>query len=65
MDKRFVVLEVGVTVKKIIVTDLDNTLLRSDKSISEYTISVLKNAGQKGLKLYLLLRGQLKLPQNL
>jgi predicted HAD superfamily phosphohydrolase YqeG len=27
---------------KMIITDLDNTLLRSDKTISEYTIDVLK-----------------------
>ena len=29
---------------KIIVTDLDRTLLRTDKSISDYTISVFNKA---------------------
>ena len=27
---------------KMVVTDLDDTLLRSDKSVSDYTINVLK-----------------------
>lgn len=35
---------------KIIITDLDNTLLRSDKTISEYTIDVLKKCQSKGVK---------------
>ncbi len=34
---------------KMIITDLDNTLLRSDKSISEYTISILKRYQEKGV----------------
>jgi len=34
----------------MIVTDLDNTLLRSDKTISDYTISVLKKCQSKGVK---------------
>lgn len=33
---------------KLIITDLDNTLLRNDKSISEYTVNVLKKAKDKG-----------------
>lgn len=36
--------------KKMIITDLDNTLLRSDKTISEYTIDVLKRCQSKGVK---------------
>jgi len=35
---------------KMIITDLDNTLLRSDKTISEYTIDVLKKCQSKGIK---------------
>ena len=34
----------------MIITDLDNTLLRSDKTISEYTIDVLKKCQSKGVK---------------
>ena len=33
---------------KLIVTDLDNTLLRSDKSISNYTIEVFEKCRQQG-----------------
>ena len=33
---------------KLIVTDLDNTLLRSDKTISEYTAKVFESARKKG-----------------
>jgi Cof subfamily protein (haloacid dehalogenase superfamily) len=36
---------------KMIVLDLDGTLLRDDKKISEYTISTLKKCKEKGLKL--------------
>ncbi len=36
---------------KMIVTDLDNTLLRGDKSISEYTISTLMKYQDKGIKI--------------
>ena len=36
---------------KMIITDLDNTLLRSEKYISEYTISVLKKCQTKGIKI--------------
>ena len=35
---------------KMIITDLDNTLLRSDKTISEYTIDILKKCQAKGVK---------------
>lgn len=35
---------------KMIITDLDNTLLRSDKTISQYTIDVLKKCQSKGVK---------------
>lgn len=34
---------------KIIVTDLDRTLLRTDKSISDYTISVFNKCREKGI----------------
>lgn len=36
---------------KMIVTDLDNTLLQSNKSISEYTISILTECQSKGIKI--------------
>ena len=35
---------------KLIVCDLDGTLLKDDKTVSEYTISVLEKCQQKGLK---------------
>lgn len=35
---------------KAIITDLDRTLLRTDKSISEKTVSVLKKAQKNGIK---------------
>ena len=35
---------------KAIITDLDRTLLMTDKSVSEKTISVLKEAREKGIK---------------
>ena len=35
---------------KMIITDLDDTLLRRDKRISDYTISVLKACQEKGIK---------------
>ena len=35
---------------RMIVTDLDDTLLRSDKTISEHTVAVLKACQSKGLK---------------
>ena len=34
---------------KAIVTDLDGTLLRSDKSISEYTLNVLERCRAQGI----------------
>lgn len=36
---------------KMIALDLDDTLLRGDKSISEYTLSVLERCRQKGIKI--------------
>ena len=33
---------------KLIITDLDNTLLRSDKSISEYTVKVFEKCRTQG-----------------
>ncbi len=36
---------------KVIITDLDNTLLHSNKSISEYSIEVLLKCRSKGLKI--------------
>ncbi|MBR2407385.1 MAG: HAD family hydrolase [Lachnospiraceae bacterium] len=35
---------------KAIITDLDRTLLRTDKSLSEYTVSVLKKCKEEGIK---------------
>jgi len=35
---------------KMIVTDLDGTLLKSDKSVSEYTVSILSKCQQTGIK---------------
>lgn len=35
---------------KMIVLDLDGTLLRDDKSVSEYTIDTLKKCREKGIK---------------
>jgi len=35
---------------KAIITDLDRTLLRTDKSLSEYTVSVLKECKARGMK---------------
>ena len=35
---------------KMIVTDLDNTLIRSDRTISKYTVSVLKKCQAKKIK---------------
>ena len=34
---------------KMIVTDLDDTLLRSDKSISDYTVSILEKCRDRGI----------------
>lgn len=39
----------GFAMIKLIVTDLDNTLLRSDKTISGYTASVLQKCREKGI----------------
>ena len=36
---------------KMIVTDLDETLLRTDKSISKYTIDIIKRVQNKGIKI--------------
>lgn len=36
---------------KMVVTDLDDTLLRSDKSVSDYTINVLKRLHNQGIKI--------------
>ena len=38
------------TTIKMIVTDLDGTLLRTDKTISEYTVSVLRRFRDRGVK---------------
>lgn len=35
----------------LMITDLDNTLLRSDKTISDYTVDVLKRCQQAGCKI--------------
>ena len=35
---------------KAIITDLDRTLLRTDKSLSQYTVSVLKECKARGIK---------------
>ena len=34
---------------RMLVTDLDNTLLRSDKSISDYTASVFQRCRERGM----------------
>ena len=34
----------------MIVTDLDDTLLRTDKTISEYTTSILRRCSERGIK---------------
>lgn len=36
---------------KTIITDLDRTLLRTDKTVSEYTYSVLKQCHERGILL--------------
>ena len=36
---------------KVLIFDLDGTLIRSDKTISPFTLSVLQNCRQKGIKL--------------
>jgi hydroxymethylpyrimidine pyrophosphatase-like HAD family hydrolase len=36
---------------KLIITDLDRTLLRTDKTISEYTVDVLKHCRANGIKM--------------
>ncbi|MBQ1255276.1 MAG: HAD hydrolase family protein, partial [Clostridia bacterium] len=36
---------------KAIITDLDRTLLRTDKSISEYSLSVLRECKERGILL--------------
>lgn len=37
-------------IMKAIITDLDRTLLRTDKSLSEYTVAVLKECKARGIK---------------
>ena len=44
-------MEVSMKNVKMIITDLDETLLRSDKSISEHTISALEKCKLKGIKI--------------
>jgi len=36
---------------KVIITDLDGTLLRTDKTISDYTVSVFEECRQRGIKI--------------
>ena len=36
---------------KAVIVDLDNTLLHTDKTLSEYTVSVLKKCKERGIKL--------------
>jgi len=36
---------------KMIVTDLDRTLLRDDVTVSEYTVSVLRRLHEAGIKI--------------
>lgn len=38
---------------KAIITDIDKTLLRDDKTISEYTAGVLRNVRKMGIKIFL------------
>jgi len=44
-------MRVGVSMTKVIVLDLDNTLLRNDKNISGYTIGVLEKCQAVGIKI--------------
>jgi len=37
---------------KAIITDLDRTLLRTDKSMPEYTLNILKKCKDKGILLF-------------
>ena len=43
--------ERGVWMTKMIILDLDDTLLRSDKTISDYTVDVLKKCQTAGIKI--------------
>ena len=43
---------------KMIVTDLDGTLLRNDKMISPYTVEVLENVARTASKLFSLLHAR-------
>jgi ribonucleotide monophosphatase NagD (HAD superfamily) len=36
---------------KLLAIDLDGTLLRDDKTVSEYTISILRECRMRGLKI--------------
>ena len=36
---------------KLIVTDLDGTLLRSDKTVSDYTASIFSRCSKAGIKI--------------
>ncbi|MCL1859666.1 MAG: HAD family hydrolase [Oscillospiraceae bacterium] len=38
---------------KMIVTDLDRTLLKNDNTVSEYTISILQRCRDKGIKIFI------------
>ena len=42
---------------KAIITDLDRTLLRTDKSLSEYTVDVLKRCKERGIKVIICAAG--------
>lgn len=44
--------------------DLDGTTLRSDKSLSEYTIETLKNAHEHGMHIVLRRRSFASLPEQ-
>ena len=51
---------------KMIITDLDDTFLRGDKIISDYTVYIhSKSVRRRGLKLYLPLQDQQKCLRNL
>ena len=48
---------------KLIALDLDGTLLRSDKTVSDYTINILKQCRERGNKvIYVTMRGATTLP---
>lgn len=50
---------------KYIIFDLDDTLLRKNKTISDYTVETMKKPKKKAIKLYLILLGLFKIPKTI